>query len=101
MLGSVRQALAVPETLFFYWLIPWMIRGIRRLSRDHLATSLSAILITGGLTLGYALGEGNAGTAYRHRAQLLSFFLIFAATGLDARYGSRATVTGPSQARVA
>ena len=101
MLGSVRQALAVPETLFFYWLIPWMIRGIRRLSRDHLATSLSAILITAGLTLGYALGEGNAGTAYRHRAQLLSFFLIFAATGLDERYRSRLTVAESSRARVA
>ena len=78
-----------------------MIRGIRGLLRDHLRTSLSAVLITAGLTLGYALGEGNAGTAYRHRAQLLTFFLIFAASGLDARYGSRATVTGPSPARVA
>jgi len=100
MLGSIRQALAVPETLFFYWLIPWMFRGLRRLSRDHLATSLPAILLTAGLTLGYALGEGNAGTAYRHRAQLLSFFLIFAATGLDARYRTFAPVTEPSPARV-
>jgi hypothetical protein len=85
MLGSVRQVLAVPETLYFYWLIPWMIRGVRDLLRNHLRTSLLAILITAGLTLGYALGEGNAGTAYRHRAQLLTFFLIFAASGLDAR----------------
>jgi 4-amino-4-deoxy-L-arabinose transferase-like glycosyltransferase len=85
MLGSIRQALAVPETLYFYLLIPWMIRGIRDLLRDHLRTSLLAILITAGLTLGYSLGEGNAGTAYRHRAQLLTFFLIFAASGLDRR----------------
>jgi hypothetical protein len=85
MLGSLRQALAVPETLYFYFLIPWMIRGIRNLLRDHLRTSLLAVLITAGLTLGYALGEGNAGTAYRHRAQILAFFLIFAASGLDAR----------------
>ena len=85
MVGSIRQVLAVPETLYFYWLIPWMIRGIRDLLRDHLRTSLVAVLITAGLTLGYALGEGNAGTAYRHRAQLLTFFLIFAASGLDAR----------------
>jgi hypothetical protein len=85
MLGSVRQVLALPETLYFYWLLPWMFRGIRGLLRDHLRTSLLAVLITAGLTLGYALGEGNAGTAYRHRAQLLTFFLIFAASGLDAR----------------
>jgi 4-amino-4-deoxy-L-arabinose transferase-like glycosyltransferase len=92
MLGSVRQILAVPETLYFYWLIPWMIRGIRGLLREHLRTSLLAVLITAGLTLGYALGEGNAGTAYRHRAQLLTFFLIFAASGLDARRRSYAAV---------
>ncbi len=85
MLGSLRQVLALPETLFFYWLIPHMLRGIRHLVRHHLNTSLMALLITGGLTFGYALGEGNAGTAYRHRAQLLSFFLVFAAVGLDTR----------------
>jgi hypothetical protein len=83
MLGSIRQVLALPETLFFYWLIPWMLLGMRDLARHHLRTSLMALLIVGGLTLGYALGEGNAGTAYRHRAQLLSFFLIFAAVGQD------------------
>jgi hypothetical protein len=83
VLGSIRQVLAAPETLFFYWLIPWMIRGIRHLIRHHLGSSLMVLLISAGLTLGYALGEGNAGTAYRHRAQILCFFLIFAAVGLD------------------
>ena len=43
------------------------------------------ILITLSLTLGYALGEANAGAAYRHRAQVLSFLLIFAAAGYEAR----------------
>jgi len=99
MLGSIRQALAVPETLYFYWLIPWMIRGVRGLLRDHLRTSLLAILITAGLTLGYALSEGNAGTAYRHRAQLVTFFLIFAASGQDARRreGDRAPMPAASR----
>jgi hypothetical protein len=101
MLGSIRQALAVPETLYFYWLIPQMIRGIRRLIRDHLGASLPALLITAGLTFGYALAEGNAGTAYRHRAQILSFLLIFAATGIDARYRRHAAVRVPSLVRVA
>ncbi len=89
----------LPETLFFYWLIPWMLRGIRHLVRHHLRTSLMALLITAGLTFGYSLGEGNAGTAYRHRAQLLCFFLIFAAVGLeDARRRVRTearTVSAP------
>lgn len=80
-LSSVRQVLALPETLFFYWLIPWMLRGIRHLVRHHFQTSLMVLMVTAGLTLGYSLGEGNAGTAYRHRAQLLCFFLVYAAVG--------------------
>jgi hypothetical protein len=60
-----------------------------------------ALLITGGLTLGYALGEGNAGTAYRHRAQLLSFFLIFAAVGLESRRRVPQGLLQPTLARTA
>jgi hypothetical protein len=101
MVGSIRQLLAVPETLFFYWLIPWMIRGIHRLIRERLGAALPALLITAGLTFGYALGEGNAGTAYRHRAQILSFLLIFAAVGLDARYSSRKSIRDQPLPRVA
>jgi len=85
MLGSIRQILAVPETLFFYSLFPSMLRGIRELWRRRRARSLVIILMTAGLTVGYALGEGNAGTAYRHRGQLLCFFLIFAAAGFEAQ----------------
>jgi hypothetical protein len=101
MLGSIRQVLAVPETLFFYWLIPWVIRGTRDLLRADLTKALLAVLITSGLTLGYSLGEGNAGTAYRHRAQILTFFLIFAAAGLDRRYARRQVVQPPALPRVA
>lgn len=102
MLGSIRQILAVPETLFFYWLIPWIVRGIRNLIRFHLGASMMVLLITAGLTLGYALGEGNAGTAYRHRAQILCFFLIFASIGLDQKRGRvRTAVPMPALARTA
>jgi hypothetical protein len=96
MLGSIRQILAVPEMLFFYSLIPSMIRGIRYLVRHHLSSALMVMLVTAGLTIGYALGEGNAGTAYRHRAQLLSFYLIFAAVGIEARRASRALAPAPA-----
>lgn len=101
MIGSIRQVLAVPETLFFYWLIPWVIRGARDLLKADLAKALLAVLITSGLTLGYSLGEGNAGTAYRHRAQILTFFLIFAAAGLDRRYARRQVAHQPALPRVA
>ena len=102
MLGSIRQVLAVPETLFFYSLFLPMYRGIRHLIRHHLGSSLMALLITAGLTLGYALGEGNAGTAYRHRAQMLSFFLIFAAIGIEEKKRRAAPVARvPAFARIA
>ena len=89
MLGSIRQTLAIPETLFFYWLLPWIFRGVKRLLQEQFGASLLPILITIGLTLGYSLGEGNAGTAYRHRAQLLVFFLTFASVGLEYRRSRR------------
>ncbi len=102
MIGSVRQLLAVPETIFFYWLIPWIVRGVRNLIRFHLGASMMVLLIAAGLTLGYALGEGNAGTAYRHRAQILCFFLIFASIGLDQKRSRvRSAVPMPALARTA
>jgi hypothetical protein len=99
MLGSLRQVVAMPETLFFYSLMPAMLRGIRVLIRHHLGDALMVLLVTAGLTFGYALGEGNAGTAYRHRAQLLSFYLIFAAVGIEARRREQApAAAAPSPA---
>ena len=38
-----------------------------------------------GLTLAFALFESNAGTAYRHRAQLYIFFFVFMSIGLELR----------------
>ena len=83
MIGSVRQVLAMPETLFFYSLVPSIVRGIRHLLAHRLSESLMVILLAGGMTFGYALGEGNAGTAYRHRAQMLPCYLLFAAVGRE------------------
>jgi hypothetical protein len=82
---NVRQLVTLPEMLFFYALIPSIIRGVRELVRERSPGAVLLILITLGLTLGYALGEANAGAAYRHRAQVLIFLLIFAATGWEAR----------------
>jgi hypothetical protein len=75
--------------------------GIRNLVRHHFRSSLMALLITAGLTVGYSLGEGNAGTAYRHRAQLLCFFLIFAGVGLEARREARLNRDSPAFAGTA
>jgi hypothetical protein len=83
--SGIRQVLTLPEMLFFYSLLPAILRGVRVLLRERLSESLMVLLIAAGLTLGYALGEGNAGTAYRHRAQVITFYLVFAAVGVEVR----------------
>lgn len=82
---NVRQLVTLPEMLFFYALIPSIVRGIRELLRERSPGALLLLLVTLGLTLGYALGEANAGAAYRHRAQVLVFLLVFAAVGWESR----------------
>jgi hypothetical protein len=65
-------------------LTPAIVRGLRYASRERFRESLQVLLLTGLLTVSYALGEGNVGTLYRHRAQALGFFLMFAALGREA-----------------
>jgi hypothetical protein len=97
---NLRQILTLPEMLFFYSLLPAMARGIAILVRRHLARSMMVLLITAGLTFGYALAEANAGMAYRHRAQVLVFYLAFAAVGVEGRRRARRVpaVEGPAAA---
>jgi hypothetical protein len=86
---NLRQLLTLPEMLFFYSLLPAMVHGVAVLIRHHLARSMMVLLITAGLTFGYALAEANAGMAYRHRAQVLVFYLAFAAVGVESRRAKR------------
>jgi hypothetical protein len=89
-IANLRQAFTVPEMLFFYALLPSMIGGILFLVRNRLRDSIMILLITAAVTLGYALGQANQGTAYRHRAQVLPFYLMLGALGVELRR-SRAT----------
>jgi hypothetical protein len=84
-IGSVRQSLAIPETLFFYTLIPGIIAGVMFLVRNRLASSLGVLLVTMTVTFGYAIGQGNVGTLYRHKAQVTGFYYAFAAIGMEQR----------------
>jgi hypothetical protein len=99
--GNLRQTLTVPEMLFFYTLLPAVAQGVVALVRHRLASSMMVLLITGGLTLGYALGEANAGTAYRHRAQVLPFYLMFASVGIERRRQRRLPAPAAVPARMA
>lgn len=82
-IGSLQQSLAVPETLFFYTLVPGIMAGILFLFRKRLPDSVGVLLMTATVTFGYAIGQGNVGTLYRHKAQVIGFYYAFAAIGME------------------
>jgi hypothetical protein len=90
---NLRQLLTVPEMIFIYWAFIPIVIGVSDLVRRRFSDALVALLITGALTLGYSLGQANVGTAYRYRAQVLPFYLIFAAYGLELRRIRRQAAT--------
>ncbi len=83
--GSLKQSLAIPEALYFYTLVPGIIAGILYLFRKRLVDSVGVLLVTMTVTFGYAIGQGNVGTLYRHKAQVIGFYYAFAAIGREHR----------------
>lgn len=92
-IGSFRQGFALPEMLFFYTLLPALLRGAFLLVRRHTSSSLMIVLLTASITFGYAVGQGNVGTIYRHRAQILPCLLMIAAVGVEAARRRQASTT--------
>ena len=82
---SLLRLLSVPEMILIYLLALPTWRGIGFAIRNRLGDCLQILLMTALLTVTYALTEGNVGTLYRHRAQAMAFYLIFAAVGLELR----------------
>jgi len=82
---NLRQALTFPEMLLWYCLLPAIWQGIRYALREHFRATATLLSFATVLTVAYAMVETNLGTAYRHRAQVLVVYLIFAALGLAHR----------------
>ena len=81
-LGSLRQSLTIPEMVIWWSSFPLLVLGAW-FSLKHRLRQMSPIFIfTTMLTLAYSVFQGNVGTAYRQRAQLLVFYFIFVAVGL-------------------
>ena len=91
---SVLKLFSLPEMVLIYALTPAAVRGIAYAARDRLRDSFQVLMLTGLLTVSYSLGEGNVGTLYRHRAQVLGFYLMFAALGKDRVSRSRPAAAG-------
>ncbi len=83
--GSMLSMLTLPEQLVWYALLPMVVAGGMYLVRERYHAFGPLLVFLALTTAIYSLVEGNAGTAYRHRAQVLVFFLILASVGVTLR----------------
>lgn len=79
--GSLRQAIALPETILWWGMFPLMISGIVYTIRNRLREAFPILLFSLLLTLAYSIFQGNVGTAYRQRTQIQVFLFMFIAVG--------------------
>ena len=86
------QLTALPETLIWYYLLYHAMIGLGFVIRHGRIDAWLLVLLAINLTLIFSLVEGNVGTAFRHRAQVLPLYLILASLGI---YLRRAPRPGP------
>lgn len=78
---NLRQSITLPEMLMWWAAIPLLVVGLWFTLKHRLRQASPILLFTFMLTLAYSIFQGNVGTAYRQRAQLLIFYFIFVAVG--------------------
>ena len=80
-LASLRQSITLPEMLVWWASFPLLVLGFWYTIKYRLRNISPILIFTTLLTLAYSVFEGNVGTAYRQRAQLLVFYFIFVSVG--------------------
>ena len=80
-LASVRQAITLPEMIIWWASLPLLVLGLWFAIKYRLREVAPIIIFMTLLTLTYSILQGNVGTAYRQRAQLLVFYFVFVAIG--------------------
>jgi 4-amino-4-deoxy-L-arabinose transferase-like glycosyltransferase len=78
---TLRQSITLPEMLVWWFSFPLLVLGLWYSINHRLRQVSPIVLFTTMLTLAYSLFQGNVGTAYRQRSQLLVFYFIFVAVG--------------------
>jgi hypothetical protein len=78
---SLRQSITLPEMVIWWASFPMLILGMWFAIKYRLRMISPVLIFTVMLTLAYSVVQGNVGTAYRQRAQLLVFYFIFVAVG--------------------
>jgi hypothetical protein len=80
-LASLRQSITMPEMLVWWASFPALVLGLWFTIKYYLRQASPILLFSAMLTVAYSVFQGNVGTAYRQRSQLLVFYFIFAAVG--------------------
>jgi 4-amino-4-deoxy-L-arabinose transferase-like glycosyltransferase len=79
--ATLRQTITLPEMIVWWMVFPLLVLGLWYSIKHRLRQVSPIIIFTTMLTLAYSLFQGNVGTAYRQRSQLLVFYFIFVAVG--------------------
>ena len=79
--ATLRQTITLPEMILWWMSFPLLVLGLWYSIKHRLRQVSPIIIFTTMLTLAYSLFQGNVGTAYRQRSQLLVFYFIFIAVG--------------------
>jgi hypothetical protein len=80
-LASLRQSITLPEMILWWGSFPMLVLGLWFSVRYRLRQISPILVFSVMLSLAYSVFQGNVGTAYRQRAQLLVFYFIFVAVG--------------------
>jgi len=80
-LASLRQSITLPEMVAWWASFPLLVMGIWFTIKFRMRQALPILIFTTMLTLAYSIFQGNVGTAYRQRSQILVFYFIFVAVG--------------------
>ena len=79
--STLRQSITLPEMIVWWLAFPLLVLGMWYSIKHRLRQVAPIVIFTTMLTLAYSLFQGNVGTAYRQRSQLLVFYFIFVAVG--------------------
>lgn len=79
--STLRQSITLPEMVVWWMVFPLLVLGLWYSIKHRLRQVSPIVVFASMLTLAYSLFQGNVGTAYRQRSQLLVFYFIFVAVG--------------------
>jgi hypothetical protein len=80
-IANLRQSITLPEMVIWWASFPLLVLGLWFTFSYRMRQALPILIFTTMLTLAYSIFQGNVGTAYRQRSQILVFYFIFVAVG--------------------